>query len=349
MADPRFFVSAGPFTVSGLCEKLGAENIARADSDLSLTGLAPLAEAAGDQLSFLSDVKLKADLAASNAGAVLVKAEHAELVPEGAVALICVDPYRAMAQIAAIFFPEAAQSRPPTAMQNAPNNGQDNVHPDAKLGKNVVLAPNVVIGAGAEIGDGTYIGAHATIGHGVVIGRDCTIGANANIDYALIGDRVIVHAGALIGVDGFGFAPGAAHTKIPQLGRVILQADVEIGGNSSIDRGALGDTVIGEGTKLDNLVHIAHSAQLGRHCFITASCAIAGSAVLGDYIQMGGGAKVAGHIEVGDRCVIAANSTVLRSLPAGSEVAGNPARLRRELYRDQAFLSRLRKRDESGS
>ena len=202
----------------------------------------------------------------------------------------------------------------------------------------------MVIGAGAEIGDGSYIGANAHIGHGVVLGRNCRVGANATISYAMLGDRVIVHGGANIGCDGFGFAPGESHVKIPQIGRVILQADVEIGGNTVIDRGALGDTVIGEGSKLDNLVHIAHNVQMGRHCFITATCAIAGSTTLGDYVQMGGGAKVTGHVEIGDNCVISANSAVLRSFPDDSKIAGSPARLRSELYRDQAFISRLRKK-----
>ena len=338
MADARFFTSAGPFSVAALTEKNGIE--AR-DDDLLLSGLASLSAADLNSLSFFSDLKLQDTLAATKAGAVLVKAEHAALVPSGSLALICDDPYRSMAEITQMFFPAAAQSRPP---QNAI--ADTNIHPDAIVGENVVLEPNVVIGAGAEIGDGCHIGANSFIGHGVVLGRNCTIGANASITYALIGDRVIVHGGANIGCDGFGFAPGVSHTKIPQLGRVILQADVEIGGNTVIDRGALADTVIGEGSKLDNLVHIAHNVQLGRHCFITASCAIAGSTKLGDYVQMGGGAKVSGHVEVGDRCVISANAAVLRSFPADSEIAGSPARLRSQLYRDQAFIARQRKKAE---
>jgi UDP-3-O-[3-hydroxymyristoyl] glucosamine N-acyltransferase len=336
MIDPRFFSAAGPFSVAALSERDGIET--RKD-ELLLSGIASLSRAAPDNLSFFSDSKLQDQLAATQAGAVLVRAEHAALVPSHSVALICGDPYRSMAEITQSFFPQAAQSRPPEGRV-----GPDNVHPQAILGKNITLEPNVVIGAGAEIGDNCHIGANSFIGHGVVLGRDCTIGANASISYALLGDRVIVHGGANIGCDGFGFAPGAAHVKIPQLGRVILQADVEIGGNTVIDRGALDDTVIGEGSKLDNLVHIAHNVQLGRHCFITASCAIAGSAVLGDYVQMGGGAKITGHVTIGDNCLISANAAVLRSFPADSEIAGSPARLRSELYRDQAFVARQRKR-----
>ena len=336
MADARFFTPAGPYAVSVLAEKIAIE---KNDGDLMLSGLASLEDARPEDLSFFSNIKLKDTLAATRAGAVLITAEHAALLPDGCLALLCDDPYRSMAQATQLFFPDAANARPPAAVQGA----SDNIHPDAVLGKNVILEPNVVIGAGAEIGDNSYIGANAFIGHGVVLGRNCTIGANASVAYALLGDGVIVHGGANIGCDGFGFAPGAAHLKIPQIGRVILQANVEIGGNTVIDRGALGDTVIGEGSKLDNLVHIAHNVQLGRHCFITASCAVAGSTTLGDYVQMGGGAKVTGHVEIGDHCVISANSAVLRSFPAKSNIAGAPARLREELYRELAFISRLRK------
>ena len=166
MADPRFFTSAGPFSVTRLTAEDGIE---KCDNDIELSGLSSLSEAGASDLSFFSDVKLKSELAASRAGAVLVKAEHAELVPDGCLALLCDDPYRSMAAIAQIFFPEAAQSRPPNAAQGA----AENVHPDAVLGDNVTLEPNVVIGAGAQIGDGCYIGAHAHIGHGVVLGRDC--------------------------------------------------------------------------------------------------------------------------------------------------------------------------------
>jgi UDP-3-O-[3-hydroxymyristoyl] glucosamine N-acyltransferase len=337
MADARFFTSAGPYSVAVLAEKIALE---KHDSDLMLTGVASLNEAGPEELSFFSNIKLKEALSATRAGAVLVTEAHAALLPDGCLALLCDDPYRSMAEASQLFFPETTKSRPPAAVQGV----TDNIHPDAVVGDNVTLEANVVIGAGAEIGEGSYIGANAHIGHGVVMGRNCTIGANATVSYALLGDGVIVHGGANIGCDGFGFAPGAAHVKIPQLGRVILQANVEIGGNTVIDRGALGDTVIGEGSKIDNLVHIAHNVQLGRHCFITATCAVAGSTTLGDYVQMGGGAKVTGHVEIGDRCVISANSAVLRSFPADCNIAGSPARLRDELYRDQAFVSRLRKK-----
>lgn len=337
MADPRFYQRSGPFRL----DELAAGGAFEApQNDLKLSDIASLDTADASELSFFSNPKLSDQLAATKAGAVLLKTAHADLCPDGTVPLICDDPYRAMAQISQMFYPLAARA------QHMPGGMQDghNVHPDAKIGANVVIAQNAIIGPGAEIGDGSYIGAGAVIGHGVIIGRDCTIGTNAVIGYALIGDRVIIHSGASIGVDGFGYAPGASHIKIPQLGRVILQADVEIGANGGIDRGALGDTIIGEGSKLDNLVHIAHNVQLGRHCFLTALCAVAGSSTLGDYVQMGGQSAVGGHVRVGNHCVIAANASVLSQVPDNTEVAGVPARPRLDVYRDLAFLSRLRKR-----
>ena len=340
MADTRFYQRSGPFRLAELAEQVAFE---APRDDLRVNDIASLDMAGASDIGFFSNPKLSDQLAATQAGAVLVKAEHADLCPDGTLPLICADPYRAMAQISQIFYPLAARAR------HMPGSMQDghNVHPDAKIGEGVEIAQNAIIGPGVEIGNGSYIGAGAVIGHGVVIGRDCTIGANAVVGYALIGDRVIIHSGAAIGVDGFGYAPGAAHVKIPQLGRVILQADVEIGANCGIDRGAFGDTVIGEGSKLDNLVHIAHNVQIGRHCFLTALSGVAGSSTLGDYVRMGGQSGVTGQVSVGNHCVIAANASVLSSFPDDTEVAGIPARPRLDLYRDLAFLSRLRKRGKS--
>lgn len=340
MADARFYRREGPFRAAELAAHIGLDGI---DAALEVTDIASLDEARPDQLSFFSNPKMADKLAVCKAGAVLIKAEHAALCPDHVLAIICPDPYRAMALTTQLFYPDTALARPASfGRQNG-----DAVQPDAIIGEDVIIEPHAVIGPKAEIGAGSYIGAGAYIGHGTIIGRNCTIGANASVSYSLLGDGVIVLGGAQIGVDGFGFAPGEAHVKIPQLGRVILQDGVEIGANCSIDRGALGDTIIGEGSKLDNLNHIAHNVRVGRHCFITASCAIAGSTTLGDYVQMGGGAKITGHVTIGDNCVISAMSAVLRSFPANAKIAGSPARLRRDVYRDQAYISRQRKADEN--
>ena len=339
MADPRFYDKAGPFSVATLAQIVGG----RYDGppDTLLADIAALDEAQADEIAFLSDRKLADKLDGCQAGAVLVSegllAEKAERV------IICADAYLAMAQVAQQFYPQATRCLP------MPGDLQEGhaIHPTAKLEENVQVGAGAVIGPRAEIGRDTVIAAGAIIGHGVVIGRGCSIGAHSVIGYALLGDNVIVASLVTIGSDGYGFVPGKTHTKIPQLGRVIVQANVEIGTACTIDRGSLSDTVIGEGSKLDNQVHVAHNVIIGRHCLITAQCCLAGSTVLGDYVQMGGRSGVVNHLSVGDHSRIGAGAGVLRSLPPYSDVSGIPARPRSEVYRDAAFVSRLRRQHES--
>ena len=340
MADPRFFECAGPFSASAIAALIDGQCTGEADAIFS--DISSLELAQPDMVSFFTNPKLAEQLAASKAGAVLISEKNRALCPPQTQAIICDDPYRAMAIMAQAFYPLTAQSRP------MPGEGQDGamLHPTARLGENVTIELGAMIGRHAEIGDNCVIGAGAMIGHGVVLGHDCVIGPQATIGYSLLGNRVIVQAGARLGTDGFGFAPGSQHVKIPQLGRLIVQSDVEIGANATLDRGAVGDTIIGEGTKIDNLVHIAHNVEIGRHCFLAAHSAVAGSSKIGDYVQMGGFAGVVGHIEVGAHSVIGAHSLATKSLPEKSSVSCAPARPRSELYRDQAFLSKLRKQSD---
>jgi len=194
-------------------------------------------------------------------------------------------PARAFVTVARTLFPQALR---PSSLYPANDQGNAHVHPSARLEDNVVLEPGAVIGPAAEVGAGTVIAANAVIGTEVRIGRDCSIGAGASIDNALIGDRVIVHAGCRIGQDGFGFAMDAErHIKIPQVGRVIIQDDVEIGAGATIDRGFTRDTLIGEGTKIDNLVQVGHNASIGRYCVLAAQTAISGSSTLEDFAVVG--------------------------------------------------------------
>ncbi len=336
MADRRFFHCEGPLTAGAIAELVGGQ--CSGDSQATYEDIASLEVATASMVSFFTNPRLADQLAASQAGAILINEKNAALCPPSINAIVCADPYRAMAQVAQALYSMAATARPVAGeLQNG-----DAVHADAIIGENVHISLGAVIGPQAEIGDGTIIGAGAVIGHGVVIGRDCVIGPNTNLSYCLMGNRVIVHAGAVIGSDGFGFAPGEKHLKIPQLGRVIVQDDVEIGANTTLDRGALNDTLVGEGTKLDNLVHLAHNVEVGRHCFFAAGVGISGGTKIGDYVQMGGHAGAVGHVEIGSHSLIGGKAMVTKSLPPHSDVSGMPARNRNELYRDQIFITKLR-------
>jgi UDP-3-O-[3-hydroxymyristoyl] glucosamine N-acyltransferase len=254
-------------------------------------------------------------------------------------------PYRGFAAALALFYPDALL--PKSAMTQT---GDPLVHPSAQLESGTQIEPGAVVGREAEIGRGTRIAAGAVIGYRVTIGRGCYIGPDASVTHALVGDRVILHAGVRIGQDGFGFAMGPrGHLKVPQIGRVIIQDDVEIGANSCVDRGALSDTIIGEGTKIDNLVQIGHNVVVGRHCVIVAQVGISGSTELGDFVVMGGHSGAVGHIKIGLGAQIAGAAHVKDDVPPGARMGGTPAVPLVEYGRQLAILKRLaRKGGRSG-
>jgi UDP-3-O-[3-hydroxymyristoyl] glucosamine N-acyltransferase len=340
MSEPVFFPKNPPLTLRQIAEIAGAALPEGADPDSAVSGVAPLESAGGNDLAYMDNPKYADALARTGARACLVSRRFAAKVPATTVALVIDQPYHAYAEILARLYPAAA--RPGSSFGASGVSPGSFVHPTARLEHGVVVDPGAVIGPGAEIGSGTVVGAGAAIGPQVRIGRDCSMAAGASIANALIGNRVIIHPGARIGQDGFGYAMGrTGHRKVPQVGRVIIQDGVEIGANTTIDRGASRDTVIGEGTKIDNLVQIAHNVVIGRHCIIVAQVGISGSATLEDFVVLGGQVGVVGHVRIGAGAQIAGSSNVNSDVPAGARWGGTPAKPMRDWFREITTLKTL--------
>src|SRR5580693_5084190 len=311
--------------------------------DRRISNIAPLDTAVAADISFLEKPKFLDALAITRAGACFVSPRFEAQAPRGLAILVTPEPYRAFVAVTRALFPDALRPSSLFGVKGCSKAAQ--VHPAARLEANVTVDPLAVIGAHAEIGAGTVIAAGAVIGPGVAIGRDCAIGAGATIQHALIGDRVIIHPGVRIGQDGFGYLPDPrGHQKIPQTRRVIIQDDVEIGANSTIDRGATRDTVIGEGTKIDNLVQIAHNCTIGRHCLIAGQTGISGSSQVGDFVMMGGQVGLADHVNVGSGAMLGAQSGYMADVPAGTRWLGTPAMPVREFMKSYTVLRKLARR-----
>jgi UDP-3-O-[3-hydroxymyristoyl] glucosamine N-acyltransferase len=329
--DPRFFHRSGPHSLATVAAAAGA---IAPRCDLMLTGVAPLQIAGPHDVSFLDNRKYLPALSQTSAGAVILHPELIEKVPAGAVPIPASEPYVAWARVAALFHP-----LPPAVA---------GVHPfaavaaDARIEPSAEIGPFAVVGSRAEIGPRCRIGPGAVIGEGVVLGADCRIGAHVSLSHALLGDRVTLYPGARIGQDGFGFAKdNGAFLSVPQLGRVILEDDVEIGANTTIDRGSLHDTRIGAGSRLDNLVQIGHNVRLGRGCVIVSQAGISGSTILEDHVMVAGQAGLTGHLRIGCRARIGAQAGVMSDVPEGADVVGSPAQPARDFFRHVAVLRRL--------
>jgi UDP-3-O-[3-hydroxymyristoyl] glucosamine N-acyltransferase len=337
MADARFYTTSGPLTLSQLAEIAGAAIASGADGSRQFGGVAALETAGPSEVSFLDNRKYIAALAASRAGACLLRPEFADRAPPGMALLTTPAPYKAYARVARAFHPQAEEKPGIHAAAH--------VDPSARLAPDATVGPGAVVGARAEIGARCRIGANAVIGDGVVIGAGSRIGTNASLSHCIVGAGVLIYPGVRIGQDGFGFAPDpGGHIKVPQLGRVLIGDGCEIGANTTIDRGSAGDTVIGPGCMIDNLVQIGHNVRLGRGCVVVAQVGISGSTQLDDFVVIGGQGGLAGHLHIGQGAQIAAQSGVHRNIGPGEIVGGSPAVPILEWRRQAAVLRRLAKR-----
>ena len=344
MADRRFFDNAGPISLSTLAEIAEAELSEGSDGGRTFSDVAPLDAAGPDDVSFLDNRRYLSQFMESKAGACIVAPDFADRAPKGMALLLTRRPYRGYAKVAQAFYP-LPQPRPgahPSAVIDA----------SARLGEGSEIGPGVVIAAGAEIGRGCRIEANAVIGEGVIVGDGTVIGPNASLAFCHIGRACQIHAGARIGTRGFGFSMDPeGFVDVPQLGRVLVEDGVEIGANTTIDRGAGPDTVIGAGAKTDNLVQIGHNVRIGRGCVLVAQSGIAGSTVLQDFVAVAAQAGVSGHLKVGSGAQIGAKAGVMRDIPSGMTVLGSPARPVRDFFRlcamwDRQLQSRGKKKDE---
>ena len=320
-------------TASAIAELVGG--VLHGDGTAQVSALAPLDRATASDLSFLANARYAALYENTRAGTVLVAPEFAELASTAPARIVVKKPHDAMLTVLPSLY------RPPKR--------EAGVHPTARIGRGVTLgddvtiAPYAIVGDGARIGARTWIESHVVIGAGVTVGADVHIYPSATLySGTALGDRVSVHAGVRIGSDGFGYVfRNGIHDKIPHVGRCIVESDVEIGANSTIDRGSVDDTVIGAGTKIDNLVHIAHNVRIGRLSLILAQVGIAGSARIGEGVVVAGQAGLAGHITIGDRARVGAQAGVFGDVPAGETWSGYPARPHRQSLRASAAVLRL--------
>ncbi len=341
MPDRNFFQRRGPIALAELAGMTGAEPGKGADGSYVIEDVAPLDQAGPKDLSFFDNVKYRDQFLSTKAGACIASPDMATLAPKGVHMLLSASPYKSYALAAQAFYPETFPvkgSVSPSAF----------VHPSAQIGKNTVIEEGVVIREGVKIGDFCYIESHTSLGRNVVIGNYGRVGHACTVSHALIGDHVRLFPGVRIGQDGFGFAIDPdGFIKVPQLGRVIIGDHVEIGANSCIDRGSGPDTVIGQGTWLDNMVHVGHNVKIGKGCILAGQVGIAGSTVIEDYVAMGGQVGVAGHLHIGKGARIAAKSGVTRDIPAGEEHMGYPSLPIRQFMRQIATLNRLIKREKA--
>jgi UDP-3-O-[3-hydroxymyristoyl] glucosamine N-acyltransferase len=326
-------VTAGGLTAQAVADLVGGRLLG--DGAVTIRTVRPLDRAGPEALSFAISTRYAEELRASRAGAVLVPDALAEAEPGPRTRIVVRDPYAALTRVMGILFPSALVKPGVDATAR--------IGPGSVLGTDVRLGPFVVLGRGVRLGDRCQLAEGVSLGDQVSVGEDTVIGPRV-VCYpgSTIGSRVVLKAGAVIGGDGFGYLSGAAgHTRIPHVGGCILEDEVEIGSNTCVDRGSVDDTVVGRGTKLDNLVHVGHNVRLGERCLVMAGVGIAGSTRIGNDVILAGHVGVTDHLVIGDRARVAAKSAVFGDIPAGASFSGHPARAHRQFLRAQAALYRV--------
>lgn len=337
MVDTRFFENRGPFSIAKIAEICEAEVQDTAKKEALIKDIAPMSKAGQDEICFFYDKKAKEKAKVIKATACVTTAEMASLIPEGVIVLISANPHLAALKLNTAFYqePKPQPEIKPSAV----------ISKTARIGENCFIGDCVVIEDNVKIGDNCVLEPGCVISRGCEIGNNCRIGVNAHISHCLMGNDCYIYSGARIGWDGFGFMfLQGRHVKIPQVGRVIIGNDVEVGANSCIDRGALDDTVVGDGCRIDNFVQVAHNDKLGRGCVLVAQTGIAGSCNFGDYVVCGGQTGFADHVNVGSGAQVAAQSGIMRDIEPGAVVMGTPAVPIKDFMRQVAFLQKNSKK-----
>lgn len=337
MIDSRFYKNNGPFSLAQIAEICGASLVDKTKADVIINDMATIFSGGEGEISFFFDKKKKDAAASIKTTACVTSKDFVNLIPQGVIVLISDNPHDSFVKLNYAMYTEILPE--PGISSTA------TIASTAKIGQNCYIGEGVVIGENVEIGDNCRLEPNSVIYEGCKLGNNCRVGANANIMHAIIGNNVYIYGGARIGWDGFGFKTiMGQHKRIPQLGRVIIGNDVEIGANSCIDRGAMDDTVIGDGCRIDNLVQVAHNDKLGRGCILVAQVGVAGSCTFGDYVVCGGQAGFADHLNIGSQAQIGAQSGLMRDVEAGAIVMGTPAIGLRDFMKQTAYIQKMIKK-----